>query len=53
MKVLNSSRSKGFRTSEGIVSRSFIGKLSHLSNAVLDVHYFMYYKHEYDKEFYR
>ena len=38
-------------TSEGIVSRSFIGKLSHLyPNAVLDVHYFMYYKHEYDKE---
>lgn len=37
-------------TSEGIVSRSFIGKLSHLyPNAVLDVHYFMYYKHEYDK----
>jgi hypothetical protein len=38
-------------TSEGIVSRSFIGKLCHLyPNAVLDVHYFMYYNHEYDKE---
>ena len=32
-------------TSEGLVSRSFIGTLSHLHpNAVLDIHYFMYYE---------
>lgn len=39
-------------TSEGIVSRSFIRELANTyPDAVLDVHYFMYYKHDYDKEF--
>jgi hypothetical protein len=39
-------------TSEGIVSRSFIGKLAQLyPNAQIEVHYFMCYPHAYDKEF--
>jgi hypothetical protein len=38
-------------TSEGIVSRSFIGKLNKAyPDAVIDLHYFMPYSHEYNKE---
>lgn len=38
-------------TSEGIVSRSFISKLARLyPSAVVDLHYFMSYPHEYNKE---
>lgn len=37
-------------TSEGIVSRSFIGKLKGAyPDAIIDLHYFMSYSHEYDK----
>ncbi|MFE3846688.1 hypothetical protein ACFX5D_01740 [Flavobacterium sp. LB3P45] len=38
-------------TSEGIVSRSFIGKLKRVyPDAVIDLHYFMSYTHSYNKE---
>ena len=38
-------------TSEGIVSRSFIGKLKRgYPNAIIDLHYFMPYSHDYNKE---
>jgi hypothetical protein len=46
-----SAGSKSFWYSEGIVSRSFISKLHRLyPEAVIDVHYFMSYSHEYDKK---
>lgn len=38
-------------TSEGIVSRSFISKLKMIyPDAIIDLHYFITYSHEYDKE---
>jgi hypothetical protein len=38
-------------TSEGIVSRSFIGKLKRVyPDAAIDLHYFMSYTHSYNKE---